>query len=313
MIRHLKNEEIEREKWDECIAGAFNGNVYGFSWYLDIVSPGWAALVEDDYLRVFPLPVKQKLNIVYSLQPYFTQQLGVFSRSALNTEEVASFLQAIPPVLRFIDLNMNVFSRVQAGEWKVAEMANFELDLIPDYERLRERYSPNIRRNLKKSAESNLLIVKSVRPEEVVTLFRENRGKQFGNLGSEQYAVLLRLIYASIHKGMAQVWGVYDAHNELCAGVVWLFSHQEAIFLFSGLSETGRGNGAMPFLVDSFIRDHAGRQLTLDFEGSNDEGLARFYRSFGSKKVSYCRVVINRLPVWLRVPLSVLRKAVNIF
>ncbi len=45
MIRHLKNDEIEREKWDECIAAAFNGNVYGFSWYLDIVSPGWEALV----------------------------------------------------------------------------------------------------------------------------------------------------------------------------------------------------------------------------------------------------------------------------
>lgn len=313
MIRHLKNEEVEREKWDECIAGAFNGNVYGFSWYLDIVSPGWEALVEDDYLRVFPLPVKQKLKIVYSLQPYFTQQLGVFSRSYLNPEEVASFLQAIPPVFRFIDLNMNVFSRVQTGVWKVAEMANFELDLIPDYERLRERYSQNIRRNLKKGAEGSLLLVKSVRPEEVVTLFRENRGKQFGQLGNEQYAVLLRLIYASIHKGMAQVWGVYDAHNELCAGVVWLFSHQEAIFLFSGLSETGRGNGAMPFLVDSFIRDHAGRQLTLDFEGSNDEGLARFYAGFGSEKVSYCRVVINRLPVWLQVPLSVWRKAGNIF
>ncbi len=313
MIRHLKNEEIERDKWDECIADAFNGNVYGFSWYLDIVSPGWEALVEDNYLRVFPLPIKQKLNIVYSMQPYFTQQLGVYSRLALNTDEVALFLQAIPAIFRFIDLNMNVFSRAQADSWKVIEMANYELDLIPDYESLREGYSQNVRRNLKKSAESNLSLVKNVRPEEVVTLFRENRGKQFGHLRNEQYAVLLRLIYAGIHKGIAQVWGVYDAHNELCAGVVWLFSHQDAIFLFSGLSETGRSNGAMPFLVDNFIREHAGRQLTLDFEGSNDEGLARFYGGFGSEKVSYCRIVINRLPLWLRASLSVWRKARNIF
>jgi len=312
MIRHLKNDEIEREKWDECIAAAFNGNVYGFSWYLDIVSPGWEALVEDDYLRVFPLPLKRKLGVAYSLQPYFTQQLGVFSQSTLRADDVALFLQAIPPGFRYIDLNMNVFNRVEADSRKVVKMSNYELDLIPDYDRLREGYSQNIRRNLKKSADSNLSLVKNVRPEDVVNLFRENRGKQFGHMGNEQYAVLLRLIYTGLHKGMTQVWGAYDAHNELCAGIVWFFSHREAIFLFSGLSEAGRNKGAMPFLVDNFIRQYAGQQLTLDFEGSNDEGLARFYAGFGSGNVTYSRVVINRLPLWLRVALSVWRKAGNI-
>jgi hypothetical protein len=313
MIRHLKNDQVDIEKWDECIANAFNGNVYGFSWNLDIVCPGWEALVEDDYLRVFPLPYKQKMHLAYSMQPYFTQQLGVFSRSVLTAGDVAAFLRAIPANFRYIDLNMNVFSRLQQGSWKIIDMANYELDLISDYSMLREGYSQNIRRNIKKSAENSLNIVKNVKPDDLVLLFRNNRGKQFRHLGDEQYAILLRLIYVCIHKGIAQVWGAYDAHNELCAGVVWLFSHQEVIFLFSGLSENGRSKGAMPFLIDSFIREHAGQQLTLNFEGSNDEGLARFYAGFGSEKTTYYRVIINRLPFWLRVPLAVLWKTGNIF
>lgn len=53
-IRHLRYNEIDKTKWDRCIQTAFNGNVYSFSWYLDVVAYGWEALVEGDYETVFP-------------------------------------------------------------------------------------------------------------------------------------------------------------------------------------------------------------------------------------------------------------------
>lgn len=313
MIRHLKNQEVEREKWDECIASAFNGCAYGYSWYLDIVSPGWEALVEDDYDRVFPLPSADKFGIAYSMQPYFTQQLGVFSKTKLTPGVVSGFLEAIPGEYKYIDLNLNVHNGIQLTSWKIHEMSNYELDLIADYAKLTEGYSQQTRRNLKKNAGITLSLAKSIKPEEVVTLFRRNRGSRLRQLGDNQYAVLLRLIYACIYKDMARVWGVYDEHNELCAGVVWLFSHQKAVFLFSGLSETGRRIGAMPYLTDCFIKEHAGQPLTLDFEGSNDEGLARFYAGFGSRRMTYFRVVINRLPFIMRASLEVARRVRSIF
>ncbi len=60
----------------------------------------------------------------------------------------------------------------------------------------------------------------------------------------------------------------------------------------------------MPFLIDSFIRQNAGKNITLDFEGSNDLNLARFYKSFGSKECAYQQVKINRLPF----PVNLLKK-----
>ncbi len=80
MIKYLKHHEVAKDKWDECIDKAFNGIIYAYSWYLDLVSPEWEALIEDDYSIVFPLTQRNKNNINYLFQPVFTQQLGVFSK-----------------------------------------------------------------------------------------------------------------------------------------------------------------------------------------------------------------------------------------
>ncbi|OIP03307.1 MAG: hypothetical protein AUJ97_04685 [Bacteroidetes bacterium CG2_30_32_10] len=60
-IRYLKHKEIDKDKWDNCIEKAFNGIIYAYSWYLDIVSENWDALIEDDYKTVFPLTQKKKI------------------------------------------------------------------------------------------------------------------------------------------------------------------------------------------------------------------------------------------------------------
>ena len=79
MIRCLKRNEIDVEKYNTCIKNAVQSNIYAFSWYLDIVTDNWAVLVLNDYEAVMPLPWKQKYFIKYVTQPLWTLQLGVFS------------------------------------------------------------------------------------------------------------------------------------------------------------------------------------------------------------------------------------------
>lgn len=295
MIRFLEHGEIDFDLWDHCVQQSFNGNVAAFSWYLDIVCPEWTALVEDEYQRIMPLPSWEKAGIRYLSQPYFTQQLGVFSMPELYKDKVEEFISAIPKFFRTIDINLNSYNPVDSEKHNPEEQINMELDLISPYELIQSAYSSNLKRNLKKDSVKQLSLMRNVRPEDVVELFRNNRGKDIQILGDVQYKLLLRLIYQLIHKGICEVWGVFDSHNQLAAGLIWTFSHQKAVLQFSGVSEEGKELGAMPFLIDSFIREYSGQTLTLDFEGSNDLNLARFYGSFGSRKVGYVRIRENRL------------------
>ena len=51
---YLKNKHIDFVKWDKCINNAYNGSIYGYSWFLNIVCPNWDAIVYDNYKAVFP-------------------------------------------------------------------------------------------------------------------------------------------------------------------------------------------------------------------------------------------------------------------
>lgn len=296
MIRYLSHDQIEPGKWDSCIDQSFNGNVYGYSWYLDLVCPGWSALVEDDYVRVMPLPSWKKWGVSYLAQPYFTQQLGLFSQPALSPEVLEDFMDHIPDRFRYADFNLNVYNTLRNRLAETVPQDNYELDLIHPYEKIRLNYTENLKRNLKKAEMSRFSLIKGLKPEIIIDLFRMNKGASLPQLQDKQYQLLKRVIYGLISRGLCQIWAAIDENNQIAAGIIWAYSHQKAIFLFSALSEDGKAKGVMPWMIDTFIRERAGSSITLDFEGSNDENLARFYASFGSRKTSYLRYRHNTLP-----------------
>ena len=107
MIVYFKHSEIDKDKWDSCINNSINGNVYALSWYLDSTCREWEALIEDDYKSVFPLTNRKKYGINYLFQPYYNQQLGVFSREIIKAEKLRDFFHQIPPFYKYIDVGIN--------------------------------------------------------------------------------------------------------------------------------------------------------------------------------------------------------------
>jgi hypothetical protein len=297
----VAHKEIDREKWDQCIQESSNGIIYGYSWFLDLVSEEWDGLVENDYERVMPLTWRKKAGIYYLHQPFFTQQLGIFPRSPLDEENANRFLTAIPSRFRLIEISLNSGNTVSAPGFSIRNNLNHELALIESYDQLVRGYSENTARSIKKAQKQKLTVHGDVKPDEVIEMFRQNRGRTLRTLKERDYQRFRRLVYTCLHRGKAQVWGAYSPENDLCAGIIFLFSHNRAIFMFSGLNEYGRMHGAMPFLIDAFIHQYAQSYMTLDFEGSNDPDLARFYKGFGSREVYYPFIRRDRLPVLLRM------------
>jgi hypothetical protein len=79
MIKYLKREEINIQKWDECILRSTSPQIFGCSFYLDVCCPDWSALVLNDYEAVFPIIIKQKYFIKHLTQPYFVRHFGVYN------------------------------------------------------------------------------------------------------------------------------------------------------------------------------------------------------------------------------------------
>ena len=196
MIKHFRHRGIDKKKWDEAIANSANGMIYAYSWYLDIACPDWEALIENDYEFVMPLTKRKKYGVNYLFPPFFTQQLGVFSRNQISEEKLKEFLNLIPEGIKFIEINLNTQNTVFSGNFSVKQNLTYELDLSAAYEEMYKSYSDNAKRNLKKAEKNNLIFSNSIPADEVMKMFRQNRGKEISSLKERDYETLKALMKA---------------------------------------------------------------------------------------------------------------------
>jgi len=301
-IRYIKQEDIDFTKWDICIAKSFNGIIYAYSWYLDIVSPGWDALVYNDYESVMPLTQNKKFGFNYLFQPFFCQQLGVFTSHKLDNNLVDAFILSIPSKYKYIEINLNKYNNIGDIEGYSLKLNNtYELDLIHNYENLFRKYEKNNIRNIRKAIHSKISILKGLMPDEIFELVRLNG--IFPGMSNDNLKVLHKLVTTSIRYKSGYIYGAYDEKNSLCAVGFFIYSNNKACFILSVSSDEGKKQRAMFLLIDEFIKDFSGQNIILDFEGSNIPGIARFYKGFGATPFNYPTIRANKLPF----PVSLLK------
>ncbi|MBW8050865.1 MAG: hypothetical protein FVQ77_11125 [Cytophagales bacterium] len=300
MIKYLKHNEIDKIKWDRCIENSINGIIYAYSWYLDTVCEQWEALVDGDYQSVFPLTAGRKYRINYLYQPPFAQQLGLFSIHSISEDMVNQFIETIPAKYKFKEINLNTCNTKEHIHYTQKKNITLELDLNNAYEHIYKNYSNNAKRNIKRAIRNDARIKKKTYSEEIIKIFRNNRGKLFSHLKNKQYAICRNIIDLCIEKEIGQSWGVTTKENDLCAGAFFIESNNKVIFLFLATNEVAKKIGAASFLIDRYIEENSGRNVIFDFEGSNDPDLARFYKSFGSKEKIYLHIRKNNLPWFIK-------------
>ncbi|MCC7301453.1 MAG: hypothetical protein IT233_02315 [Bacteroidia bacterium] len=288
MIRHLLHSEIDKVRWDRCVQKNTD-LIYPLSWWLDIVSPGWEALADEEYTTVMPLTWRKKAGFRYLCQPPFTQQLGIFGPAPEET-----FLNAIPKEFRLTEINLNE-KNTGAGERSV----NLLLDLSRTYTELFSSYSENTRRNIKKTREGLYVFSDQVTPEELLALYRRNQGARHVQLKAGQAGLLNELIRITRIKNCGRTVGLRNPEGRLLTAAFFVWTESRVIFLFSATDLTEKLRW-LSLLIDLCIEYDAGKPRVLDFEGSNHADLARFYKGFGAKEVVYLRLRKNRLPFWIK-------------
>ncbi len=300
-LKFTHSNSINRIKWDEVLLKMPNSLPYAASWYLDAVTnDSWDALIADDYSFIMPLPSKKKAGIKYLPTPLFIQQLGIFGLSPCTESICEKFIRQIVANYKFIEFNFNHFNLVtEKPEYSLKERCNMLLKLPVERSLISSNYSDNTKRNIQKSEKHNLRFgTTSIRS--IINLFKDNKESSLQNWKVENYNVLERLYNMSALRGYGKAYGMYHPDGQLLCGAFFMEWNSRAIFLFSGNSELGMQTGAMSALIDNYIRECPSKIDTLDFEGSDNQGLKRFYQSFGANEANYVHLKLNRLPFFLR-------------
>ena len=145
MIKRLKYEEVDWQKYQNCLEQSEQYIFFAEKKYLDLLlHQNWEILVDNDYEAVMPIPLAKKWGFTFVVMPLQTQQLGIFSEKdtpELN-ESFLAFFQQHYKVFYYAFNAKNEFTTL------LKTRKNYKL-FAEDYENIKKKYSIHRRRNVR--------------------------------------------------------------------------------------------------------------------------------------------------------------------
>ena len=293
MIKYLTRKQLDINKYNQCISSSLNTRIFAHSWYLDIVTnESWGALILNEYDAVMPLPQRSKFFIPYVFQPSWVQQLGIFSPTEIDKNSVEHFLKTIPTKFKMVDIFLNSGNRSTIK--KIKTRSNYILQLTKPFDVLFSAYRKGRKSSIKQAQNYGLKVVDDFNHNEIIQLFKDNKGAEL-KANNSGYIILNKLMDYAVPLNFVECLSVVTKNNELIAGAFFLKDKHRITYLFSAVNQKGRAQQAMSFLINHMIQRNANTGLIFDFEGSMIHDIASFFKSFGAVKETYYHYNIKRL------------------
>lgn len=283
MILQIHNKNIDKKRWNEVIANSQQCNVYALAEFLDIVSPEWEGLILNDYEAVFPLPLKHKFFFSYLVQPILSQQYSIYSNYDLPQTTIQEFLQKI------IDYKSIRICLSQPFFEKCSQRTNCELMLSQPAKAIIQNYTTNTKRNIEKAILQNLHFVE-VTASKILQVFFQFDTHNYYNRNQNEINKL-------VQNCPTKAYIVSSSTNEILAIAIFFVIGNRFTYLLPASSPKGKEQSAMFFLIHSIIQKLAGTNTIIDFEGSEIQGIRRFYEGFGAKEVPYYYFEKHKIPL----------------
>ncbi len=268
-IQLISSENIDTQKWNSCIHYAVNGNIGGYSWYLNNISEEWVGLVYKDYEEVFPLIIHEKGWIfkknVISASPFGLHQ-GPFTTGFLSSQRLSKFIENLSSVQQPIEsiyIGAGYDSKVLNGSFsRIEKKEQRSLMIMRSYEEIQGGYSSELKTILS-NTETPLTPVSSLKPEKFAQFIVDNNS-YFGLDVKKSYFTILRIIYNILHRGWGFFSGYEDNEGNLVCASFFVSLTTKSVVLFSAQSKKGKVLHASALLLDSFVQTNAGRPMMLD-------------------------------------------------
>ena len=297
-IKYIHRENLDEEKYNQCVDSSLQSKIYAFSWYLDIICDTWDVLVLNDYEAVMPIPWRKKYGIKYVYPPFWVLQLGVFSNEVIDENE---FLTPLFNKFKFVELRMNTCNNFELYPEFLQLKQCQKLVFNTTYSSTLSHYRKDRKKDLQKAAAADLIEKWNDHPSNLIQLFKNNIGKRTPNIKETDYENLEKLIAICFEKKIGEILSVYDKENKLVASV-FLLKHKNSITkLISSTDLNYRKNGANTFLIDRVIFKYHKDFSVFNFGGSSIKSVASFSKSFGAETEKYHQLKMNKLPKFLQL------------
>jgi hypothetical protein len=295
-LTHLKNKDINTVKWDNCINKSYNGNIYAFSWYLDIICEDWEGIIEDDYKTIMPVLPSRKFGFPFTFVSPLARQLGVYSTNILDKSKVSEFVKTLSKTYKMFNINLNKYNQIDPELFFQTSKNTYEFDIIGNYKVISSYFTKETLKKIEEALKNKISVSKGLVPNELIN-FSQRRDVITTNLTLNELSQLRRIISFILRHGLGEILAAYDQYNELMATLFFLKSNRKINILHSAVTKEGVKSSAMYLLVDEYLRKNNQKQLTLNFENLEIPIKEEFFKGFGAKANSYLNVRNKKLPI----------------
>jgi hypothetical protein len=275
-----------RRQYEQIVASDTRFGFFAQVWVQDCLHHQWQYVINAEEQLLLRIPVVKKWGLSAYLQPLFIRSLDITGSN--HKADLAALLVFLKKQ-NFLHLNISL---PQGSQFPLATGKFQVLQLGKPIDELRQGYSENVKRSLKKAKNLTLFTISFTAFH---SFFTEQKGENLGNLNAAAW-LRLRTLFANAHeKEQAFCVGVLSNTELLAVGLFFKFQ-QELYFMKGTLNAQGKEKGALVFLIDGVIEKHIDECTSLDFIGSNQESIAAFYRKFGAKDQNY-GIIKGRIPL----------------
>lgn len=284
-MQYYKNNEIDKYRWDLALEKLHPKLIYAQSFYLDTVTKNqWGAYISKNYNILIPVHFSHRLGVKRLVQPLFTQQLGIFSKTQLSTKETEQILTQITSKPRVVVYQINSNNKLHSIYGSdVTNRVTYTLDLSPDFDTLKKAFSKSNKKNIK-IAQNREQIIKTISVDELIDLAYAKR--KHVNLKAKHIHLLKKLITQLHEKKLAYLKGTVH-EGKLCTAGAWIKTDTRIYYLYGVSNEIGMKLRSMFLLQNHILKEMASSNIIYDFEGSMIPGVASFFAGFGATPETY--------------------------
>lgn len=293
MIQNIKRNDLDIQKYNNCVRNSTQSRIYAFSWYLDIVADNWNVLVLNDYKAVMPIPWRKKFGIKYVYPPFWMLELGVFSLD--ETVYYPSFFRTLFNRFKSIETRLNTDNDIQESASFLINKQMQILSIKESYETIFNTYRKDRKKDSRKANKVGLTEIWNENPTILIQLFKDNVGTRTPYIVEKDYDVLRKLMQICIEKGVGEILSIYNKESRLVAAGFFLKHKKSITILVSSTDFNHRKNGENTFLIDRAIFKFQKNYEVFNFGGSSIKSIASYFLSFGASTQGYKHLKYSNL------------------